>query len=58
VKKIRRAGVHKADNWVVLYTADGVSADGTVIVGFGLNPPTRQFPFGQWEPFRAVLPVP
>jgi len=55
---LQSAGVHKADNWVVLYTADGVSADGTVIVGFGLNPPTRQFPFGQWEPFRAVLPVP
>jgi probable HAF family extracellular repeat protein len=55
---LQAAGVKTANKWVVLSTADGVSADGTVIVGFGLNPPTRQFPFGQWEPFRAVLPVP
>jgi probable HAF family extracellular repeat protein len=55
---LQSAGVQTANKWVVLYTADGVSADGTVIVGYGLNPPTKAFPFGQWEPFRVVLPVP
>jgi probable HAF family extracellular repeat protein len=52
------AGVHTADNWVQLTTLDGISADGTVIVGYGLSPKTKAFPFGQWEPFRVVLPVP
>src|ERR1039458_4097368 len=51
-------GVHTADKWVSLVTVDGISADGTVIVGYGLNPRTKAFPFGQWEPFRVVLPVP
>lgn len=35
-----------------LTTASRVSADGTVIVGVGRNPS------GQWEAFRATLPVP
>lgn len=39
-------------NWVILSSATAVSADGTVIVGYGLNPNR------QWEAFRAVLPVP
>jgi probable HAF family extracellular repeat protein len=30
----------------------GVSADGTVIASYGLNPK------GNWEPFRIVLPLP
>ena len=55
---LQAAGVHTADNWISLDTAAGISADGTVIVGFGLNPPTKAFPFGVWTPFRAVLPVP
>jgi probable HAF family extracellular repeat protein len=55
---LNAAGVHTADNWVQLTTLDGISADGTVIVGYGLTPKTKAFPFGQWEPFRAVLPVP
>ena len=55
---VQSAGVKTANGWVVLTTADGVSADGTVIVGYGLNPRTKAFPFGQWEPFRIVLPVP
>jgi probable HAF family extracellular repeat protein len=52
------AGVHTADKWVSLDTVDGISADGTIIVGYGLTPRTKVFPFGQWEPFRIVLPVP
>jgi probable HAF family extracellular repeat protein len=55
---LQSAGVKTANKWIVLYTTDGISADGTVIVGFGQSPPTKAFPFGQWEPFRAVLPVP
>jgi probable HAF family extracellular repeat protein len=55
---LQAAGVHTADKWVSLATLDGISADGTVIVGYGLNPRTKAFPFGQWEPFRIVLPVP
>ena len=47
----------KASQWAVLFIANGVSADGTVISGYGLSPKTAQFPFGQWTPFRAVLPV-
>jgi probable HAF family extracellular repeat protein len=55
---LQAAGVHTADKWVSLATVDGISADGTVIVGYGLTPRTKTFPFGQWEPFRVVLPVP
>jgi probable HAF family extracellular repeat protein len=55
---LQAAGVHTADKWVSLETVDGISADGTVIVGYGLSPRTKAFPFGQWEPFRVVLPVP
>jgi probable HAF family extracellular repeat protein len=55
---LQTAGVRTANKWIVLYTTDGVSADGTVIVGYGQSPPTKAFPFGQWEPFRVVLPVP
>ena len=55
---LQAAGVHTADKWVSLDTADGISTDGTVIVGYGLSPRTKAFPFGQWEPFRIVLPVP
>jgi probable HAF family extracellular repeat protein len=55
---LQAAGVHTADKWVSLDTVDGISADGTVIVGYGLSPRTKAFPFGQWEPFRIVLPVP
>jgi probable HAF family extracellular repeat protein len=51
-------GIHTADKWVQLNSAVGVSADGTVIVGYGLSPRTKAFPFGQWTPFRVVLPVP
>lgn len=46
------AGVTAVQNWVILSSATAVSADGTVIVGYGLNPNR------QWEAFRAVLPVP
>jgi probable HAF family extracellular repeat protein len=55
---LQTAGVRTANKWIVLYTTDGVSADGTVIVGYGQSPPTKAFPFGRWEPFRVVLPVP
>jgi probable HAF family extracellular repeat protein len=51
-------GVHKADKWVQLNNLVGVSTDGTVMVGYGLSPRTKAFPFGQWTPFRIVLPVP
>jgi uncharacterized membrane protein len=50
------AGVHEADNWVQVTSATGISADGTVITGFGLSPKTKAFPFGVWTPFRVVLP--
>jgi probable HAF family extracellular repeat protein len=52
------AGVHTADNWVTLDTLVGVSADGKVMTGYGLNPRSKAFPFGVWTPFRVVLPVP
>lgn len=52
------AGVHTADKWVSLDALAGVSADGTVMTGYGLNPRTTAFPFGVWTPFRVVLPVP
>ena len=55
---LQAVGVHTADKWVSLTTVDGISTDGTIIVGYGLNPRTNAFPFGQWEPFRVVLPVP
>jgi probable HAF family extracellular repeat protein len=55
---LQAAGVHTADNWVVLVELDGVSANGTVMVGYGQSPRTKAFPFGNWEPFRVVLPVP
>jgi len=55
---LQSVGVHTADKWLTVDTAGGVSADGTVITGFGLNPPTTQFPFGLWTPFRVVLPLP
>jgi probable HAF family extracellular repeat protein len=51
-------GIHKADNWVQLSSLVGVSAGGTVMAGYGLSPRTKAFPFGQWTPFRIVLPVP
>jgi probable HAF family extracellular repeat protein len=41
--------VNVPGNWI-LSTAVGVSADGTVITGYGLNPKLV------WEPFRIVLP--
>lgn len=50
-QELLNAGVTAVQNWI-LFTANDVSADGTVIVGYGLNP-TRQ-----WEAFRAVLPLP
>jgi probable HAF family extracellular repeat protein len=52
------AGVHTADNWVTLDSLVGVSADGKVMTGYGLNPRSKAFPFGVWTPFRVVLPVP
>ncbi len=55
---LQAAGVKTANKWVDLNNLVGVSADGTVIVGYGLSPKTSQFPFGQWTPFRVVLPVP
>jgi hypothetical protein len=55
---LQAVGVHTADKWVSLTTVDGISTDGAIIVGYGLNPRTNAFPFGQWEPFRVVLPVP
>jgi probable HAF family extracellular repeat protein len=45
------AKVSSVQNWS-LTTASRVSADGIVIVDFGRNPS------GQWEAFRATLPVP
>jgi uncharacterized membrane protein len=51
------AGVHTEDNWVTLDTLNGVSADGSVVVGYGQSPPSRGNPFGEWTPFRAVLPA-
>jgi probable HAF family extracellular repeat protein len=55
---LQAAGVHTADKWVVLNSLVGVSADGMVMVGYGLAPRTKAFPFGQWTPFRVVLPLP
>jgi hypothetical protein len=39
-------------------TLNGISADGTVMVGYGQGPRTKALPFGQWTPFRVVLPLP
>lgn len=50
-KELQSAGVRASDGWI-LSSAVAVSADGTVIVGYGLSPNR------QWEPFRAVLPLP
>jgi probable HAF family extracellular repeat protein len=52
------AGVHTADTWVTLDTLVGISTDGTTMVGYGQSPKTKAFPFGQFEPFRVVLPTP
>ncbi len=51
-------GVHGADNWVQFTSATGISGNGMVITGFGLNPRSTAFPFGVWTPFRVVLPTP
>ena len=55
---LQAAGVHTADDWVTLVELDGISADGMVMSGFGQSPRTKEFPFGNNEPFRVVLPVP
>ncbi len=55
---LQAKGVHTADGWVQVTSAAGISVNGTVITGFGLNPRTKAFPFGVWTPFRVVLPVP
>jgi hypothetical protein len=39
----------------ILQVASDISEDGTVITGYGISPPTNQFPFGELEPWRAVL---
>jgi len=49
--ELLKAGVSEVRNWS-LVMATGVSADGTVIVGWGRNPAGRR------EAFRAVLPLP
>jgi hypothetical protein len=50
-------GVTAVNDWILKgaagVSADGVSADGTVIVGWAFNTVTKQ-----WEAFRAVLPRP
>ena len=50
-KVLLNAGVTSVQGWI-LFTANRVSADGTVIVGSALDPNK------QWEAFRAVLPLP
>jgi probable HAF family extracellular repeat protein len=47
----------KIPNGRVLQSATDISEDGTVITGYGLSPPTKAFPSGQTEPWRAVLPA-
>jgi probable HAF family extracellular repeat protein len=49
-QELLNAGVTAVQNWILTVATD-VSADGTVIVGYGLNPARR------WEAFRAVLPI-
>ena len=56
--ELQSQGVHSADNWVTVNSATGISLDGTIITGFGLNPRTSKNPFGVNTPFRVVLPVP
>ena len=51
------AGVHTADTWATLDTLVGISSDGTTMIGYGQRPKTKAFPFGNFEPFRVVLPV-
>jgi probable HAF family extracellular repeat protein len=46
--------VHPPKGWI-LQVATDISEDGTVITGYGISPPTKQFPFGEMEPWRAVL---
>jgi probable HAF family extracellular repeat protein len=48
---LAKAGVTSVSGWILL-GATGVSADGTVIVGEGINPAKER------EAFRAVLPLP
>jgi probable HAF family extracellular repeat protein len=48
-RELLDAGVTAVQNWILLVATD-VSADGTVIVGYGLNPNK------EYEAFRAVLP--
>ncbi len=50
-RELLDAGVTSVQNWILLSATD-VSYDGTVIVGYGLNP-NRQY-----EAWRAVLPLP
>ena len=50
-RELLNQGVTAVQNWI-LTAALGVSADGTVIVGYGRNP-SKQF-----EGWRAVLPLP
>jgi probable HAF family extracellular repeat protein len=50
-RELLNAGVASVQGWT-LTTALRVSADSTVIVGFGLNPSRT------WEAFRATLPLP
>jgi uncharacterized membrane protein len=55
---LQQQGVHTADTWVQVTSATGISADGTVITGFGISPRTKEFPFGVQTPFRVVLREP
>ncbi len=55
---LQQQGVHTADAWVQVTSATGISADGTVITGFGISPRTKEFPFGVQTPFRVVLQQP
>jgi probable HAF family extracellular repeat protein len=48
---LQNAGVTSVSGWILL-GATGVSADGTVIVGEGINPAKQR------EAFRAVVPLP
>jgi hypothetical protein len=54
---LQAANVYSANNWVSLDIADGISADGTIMTGYGQSPRTQTFPFGVEPPFRIVLPV-
>jgi hypothetical protein len=48
---LQNAGVTSVSGWILL-GATGVSADGTVIAGEGINPAKQR------EAFRAVVPLP